>query len=204
MWRTGVTLWTLSIVAFVAPPTSLRAQSCPGDLNGDNEVTIDELITAVNASLNGCPAAVTPTASPTPRPTPTAAPVTGCTLRFDQSGGDFCMFIGHINTACGNQSIPVSFSSLPGLGVFLAMTPPGADCTQGQCYTFLATPTTGTTANLTHWSNSLFDPYFQHTLSGDVELSGDGETLTVTPTSTPFSISGCPFVEFDGTYRSVN
>ncbi|MBI3786261.1 MAG: hypothetical protein HY270_22970 [Deltaproteobacteria bacterium] len=202
MQRTDLWFLPLFVAMFVA--FAVKAQVCPGDLNGDHEVTIDELVTAVNAALNGCPAVPTPTATPTPKPTPTAGPITGCSIRFDQGAGDFCIFIGHINTACGNQSIPMSFSPFPPLGIFLAMTPPGADCTQGQCFTFLATPTSGTTAQLTHWSNSLLDPYYQHALSGEVEISADGQTLTVHPSSTPFSISGCPFVEFEGTYRSLN
>jgi hypothetical protein len=42
----------LSLLVFTLP---LRAQEpCPGDLDGDNEVTVAELVRAVNASLNGC------------------------------------------------------------------------------------------------------------------------------------------------------
>ncbi|MFI5396414.1 MAG: hypothetical protein ACHQ9S_12855 [Candidatus Binatia bacterium] len=42
----------------VAPPAllvGLPANQCPGDLNGDGHVTIDEILTAVNAALEGCP-----------------------------------------------------------------------------------------------------------------------------------------------------
>lgn len=46
------------------------AQTCPGDLNGDRQVTIDELVSAVNAALNGCDGASV-TRSPTPIRTPT-------------------------------------------------------------------------------------------------------------------------------------
>jgi len=34
------------------------AASCPGDIDGDNRVTVDELVQAVNGALTGCPAAV--------------------------------------------------------------------------------------------------------------------------------------------------
>lgn len=50
------------------------ASECPGDLNGDGQVTVDEILTVVNASLVGCvePATPTPTSPPHPSPTPTA------------------------------------------------------------------------------------------------------------------------------------
>jgi hypothetical protein len=35
-------------------PAAARAQQCVGDANGDNEVTIDEMITAVINGLEGC------------------------------------------------------------------------------------------------------------------------------------------------------
>jgi hypothetical protein len=67
--------------------------SCPGDLNGDGEVTIDELIRGVNAALYGCSpvptAAVTPTPTQTPNTTPGGAStllVTGQTV-CDQGNG---------------------------------------------------------------------------------------------------------------------
>lgn len=46
---THVPTWT------PAPPTPTIVVTCPGDSNGDGMVTIDELIRAVNASLDGCP-----------------------------------------------------------------------------------------------------------------------------------------------------
>lgn len=199
---------TLLVALLFGRPVAAPAQTCPGDLNGDHEVTIDEVITAVNAALNGCPAGPSPTASATPSPipiaTPTPPPVTGCHQKFNQNTGDFCIFLGHINTTCGSQSLPVSFSPLGSFGVFFGLTPGGADCTQGQCYTFLAAATGENTARLTNWSNSLLDPYFQHTLSGTATLSADGQQLTLHPDASPFSISGCPFVKFEGTYRPLN
>jgi len=47
------------IVGVLAITLALRtaaAQQCPGDLNCDQHVTIDEIVTAVNAALNECPA----------------------------------------------------------------------------------------------------------------------------------------------------
>ncbi|HVO24806.1 MAG TPA: DUF1566 domain-containing protein [Candidatus Margulisiibacteriota bacterium] len=44
-----------ALVATLAVRTAV-AQPCPGDLNCDQRVTIDEILTAVNAALSGCPA----------------------------------------------------------------------------------------------------------------------------------------------------
>ncbi len=52
--------WLVSTwVPFVA-----LAQMCPGDLNGDGQVTVDEVVRSVDAALNGCGPAPTPTAPP--------------------------------------------------------------------------------------------------------------------------------------------
>lgn len=49
-------LGMLTLVAFIIMSANLaNAQLCPGDLNGDHQVTIDEVLTVVNAALNQCP-----------------------------------------------------------------------------------------------------------------------------------------------------
>ena len=47
---------TLAIVAVLAMAlrTTPSAAQCPGDLNGDSRVSVDELLTAVRNSLDGC------------------------------------------------------------------------------------------------------------------------------------------------------
>lgn len=68
--------------------TSARA-ACPGDTNGDRVVTIDEIISAVNAALYGC--------EPPPTPTPTSAPV-GCPVPFDRdtrADAEVCNYNGY-------------------------------------------------------------------------------------------------------------
>ncbi len=51
------------------------ASSCEvADVNGDNEVSIDEILLAVNRALDGCEPIATPTSSPTPAATSTPAP----------------------------------------------------------------------------------------------------------------------------------
>ena len=52
-------------------PPSESQPTCPGDNNGDGVTTVDEIVAAVDAALNGCPVA-TPTS--TPKPTATVTP----------------------------------------------------------------------------------------------------------------------------------
>ena len=42
------------------PSTSVHAASCPGDLDGNGNVTISEIVTIVNAALNSCSADLCP------------------------------------------------------------------------------------------------------------------------------------------------
>lgn len=67
------------------------AQECPGDLNGDGSVTVDEILTVVNAALTGCNQPPTPTPTqpmPTVTPTRTATPsrTATATPRFIDNG----------------------------------------------------------------------------------------------------------------------
>ncbi len=66
-------LFTIALLGILGTGRLANAQQCPGDLNGDNEVTIDEVIVAINSALNGCSA---PAATPTPSPTVTLRPST--------------------------------------------------------------------------------------------------------------------------------
>jgi hypothetical protein len=46
----------VGVLAITLALRTAAAQQCPGDLNCDQHVTIDEIVTAVNAALNECPA----------------------------------------------------------------------------------------------------------------------------------------------------
>lgn len=75
-------LAALAASLMIASPAS--AQPCPGDLNGDGSVTVDEILVVVNTALNGCnpiptatpsaPSLPTATATQTGPPTRTATP----------------------------------------------------------------------------------------------------------------------------------
>lgn len=73
---------TKAIVAAIAASFmqmgGASAQPCPGDLNGDGSVTVDEIVIVVNTALHGCnpPPTVTATqpAAPTATPSVTGTP----------------------------------------------------------------------------------------------------------------------------------
>lgn len=52
MYRTAILVFGLSLVVSNA---GAQCTQCRGDLNGDNQVTVDEILTAVDNALNGCP-----------------------------------------------------------------------------------------------------------------------------------------------------
>jgi hypothetical protein len=54
MTRGDAYLLVLVLVTWLTAPVSIHAQ-CLGDLNGDQKVTIDELITVSGNAVNGCP-----------------------------------------------------------------------------------------------------------------------------------------------------
>jgi hypothetical protein len=62
--RTSLVAMALVLCAVLGSARTTLAQ-CDGDLNGDLEVTVDEILRAVNSALNGCDVA-----EPTPTPTP--------------------------------------------------------------------------------------------------------------------------------------
>lgn len=47
-----MTIALLAILALLAAPVA--AQTCPGDVDGNGGVTVDEIVRAVDAGLNGC------------------------------------------------------------------------------------------------------------------------------------------------------
>jgi len=50
-------IWIVLSLA-VAAGSPAAGQSCPGDFDGDNQVTVDELLQSVDRALVGCPAAI--------------------------------------------------------------------------------------------------------------------------------------------------
>jgi hypothetical protein len=101
--RDGECCWELDTIVCSWPRVPARTgdAQCPGDFNGDGTVSINELITAVNSSLLGCP-------TPGPRFTDNGdGTITDTQTRLmwekkDQSGGIHDW--GNVYTWCANVS----------------------------------------------------------------------------------------------------
>ena len=186
--------------------------ACCCDCDGDGEVTISEIIQAVNSALNGCalpptptqtptvtlpptsPPTATPTASPTATLTPTTLPA-ACPVSFtDDSVATQlgCGFLGRWNTQCGTDQLIGTFI---GDGQSLAAAVSDGTST----FFFAAQVSSRTVATLFGWGTQSDLSDFQ-SASGTIELTGNGQRLTINPDTVPFSIQGCPFVQYAGTF----
>ncbi len=160
-----VACFMLGILVMVSAVHAARAQcgACPGDLNGDRMVTIDELISAVKAALSGCPATPTPSltsitqsATPTVSATPTqsrtataspsASPTTGCVssnfLNVSGAagpGGSYSGLSPFLSVACGSTTVTVTSSGIPTYQ-YVALTPNGLQ-TKSYSFSFPRNPT---------------------------------------------------------------
>jgi hypothetical protein len=184
--------------------------ACCCDCDGDGEVTISEIIQAVNNALNGCalPPTPTQTATVTPMPPPTAAPTSSptvtltptttpaaCPVSFTDNSvaaQQGCGFLGRWNTQCGTDQLIGTFA---GDGQILAAAVSDGTST----FFFTAQVDSSTSATLLEWGTQS-DPSDFQSVSGTMELTGNGQTLTINPDTAPFSIQGCPFVEYVGTF----
>ena len=55
----GILFWLAVVAAPVLGPAAARAAECPGDLNRDGRVRIEEIVSVVHVALDGCPASGT-------------------------------------------------------------------------------------------------------------------------------------------------
>lgn len=183
-------------LVIVAGLAAHAAAQCCGDCDGTGEVTINELIIAVNNALNGCGG--TPTEGPPPtatrRPTATPTPEGRCPFTFT-SGGGLCSFSGHFNRGCGAELTSVFASDGSTLVVTIATMlddPPAVY--------FAAQVNSATTASLNSWSTDNFQT--AHPTAGNVNLTGNGSQLVVFPNDSPFMILSCNFVQYTGAFVS--
>ena len=187
------------VLASLTLTASGAAAQCCGDCNGDGEVTINELITAVTNALQGCTAPTpTPTSghSPTPtkRPTKTPTPVPTCPFKLtDNSAGSggACTFLGTYNRGCGmalNSSL-TSNGSMLSVTIATLVTPPFV--------AFYASVVDANNATLEAWSTdgTTFNP-----TAGSVQLANNGSELIIFPNDPPFAIQSCNFVQYLGNY----
>lgn len=202
-----VLLLTLTVLCWT---TGMAAAQCCGDCAGDGNVTINDLITAVNNALNGC-AAVTPTsgtpATPTRTPTPTRQPTNTrkptatrtpndrCPSTFSTQGTNLCLFNGTFNRTCGG-ALNGTFSS-NGRLLFVTIA---TNLVDPPTVSFSANVTNATSAALVAWSSDNFQT--SRPTSGSVTLTNNGAQLVVFPDNPPFMIQGCNFVQYLGAYQA--
>ncbi|MEO8604006.1 MAG: hypothetical protein ABI629_15630 [bacterium] len=191
-----VLLWFTPIAAF--------GQQCCGDCSGDGEVSISDLITAVNNSLNGC-AATSPTPTP-PVGTPTATPAGQCPIDFQDDNSGFgtpdCYYRGRWNQTCGADDLETLWRSD---GDILIITLLGFDQVPGEGLFFGAEVNGAGNAQLFCWyMKDDASDCEQHSITGDVALSAGGGTLTIVPQPSPFTIEDCDFVRYSGALFAVD
>ncbi len=176
-------------------PHSVKAQCC-GDCGGDGQVSIGDLVTAVNNALNGC------AGGPTPSPT---LPAGECPIDFGddntQPGTPDCYYRGRWNDSCGAADLEALWRSdhsdpeLPLLIVTLLGFEPGL---------FLgAEVTADRSANLIGWYTEP-DASDLEDANGQLTLSVDRSILEILPQPSPFNVDGCPFRRYQGHLFAVD
>lgn len=167
---------------------------CCGDCGGDGQVSISDLVTAVNNALGGCGGG--------PTPTPTVAAGT-CPIDFNddntQPGTPDCYYRGRWNPSCGGADLETLWRSdgefvvvdllgfAPGLFFGAEVTGPGR-------------------AELICWYTDpdATDCEGDQLLSGAVTLGAAGGTLDVRPAESPFMLEQCDFTRYQGTLFEVD
>ena len=176
------------LAALLLFPPVAGAQCC-GDCNSDGEVTINELITAVNSALGQCDGAVTPT------PTGEACPID---FRDDntQEGTADCYYVGRWNAGCGAADLESLWRSDGDIVIvnLLGFDDPGL---------FVGADVTGTnSAAIIGWYTEP-DASDLTELGGSIALGTNGATLAVDPDEPPFDVDECAFAQYRGNLQEV-
>jgi len=173
----------LLLLATLLLSPALAGAQCCGDCNDDGEVTINELITAVNNALNGC--------------TVTDA----CPIDFSDDntvpGTPDCFYRGRWNANCGDAALEALWRSDGEIlivqlldfdeGIYFGAEVTGPDSAELFCW-YLEEDASDCDAN---------------PVSGSVALPADG-MLNLTPTAAPFSIDDCDFTRYRGAFVAVD
>ena len=184
-------LLILAAVLWLTP--ALAVGQCCGDCGGDGEVSISDLITAVNNALNGCPAT---------SPTPTQPPKGECPIDFQDNnllpGTPDCYYRGRWNQNCGDAKLITFWRSD---SEFLIVNVLGV----GDGLFFGAEVTGAGTAGLICWyTQEDASDCDQNPVSGAVTLAAGGGMLTIVPQGSPFTIDECAFAHYSGTLFTVD
>jgi hypothetical protein len=188
----------LAVVVSLCVASSAGAQ-CLGDFDDDGSVEINELITAVNNSLNGCSGV----------PTPTMPPGGACPINFGDdntaAGTADCFYIGRWNQSCGADDLEAWWISdgIDDDGEVDLVIVELLDFTPGL---FLAGEVTSpTSADLFAWfTNPNPEPGDLMDTSGNLTLNASGNVLVIDPDAPPFSIDQCQLVRYEGTLTEVS
>lgn len=218
--------WLVPTVALAVASVTLPAApavQCPGDLNGDGVVTINEIVKVVNAALDGCTADPCPgdlngdhvvmvdeiitaiiaalhgcTSTPTPTPT-----VGHCPYTFTDdtlSLGASCAYSGAFssNPTCSTDLSALVLSD-PTEGNLVAVS-----VGSSPIITFGGVASSTTDATIVAYF--IGDDLTPQPLTGIMQLTNDGNTLIIDPDTVPdFNIGGidCSFDRYVGTFTHV-
>jgi hypothetical protein len=171
------TLPVAALLLVAVASTSVAQPFCPGDQNIDDSTTVDEIVAAVDAALNGC-----------------SAPV-GCPFSFTEPGeAEDCIFVGRWHPLCGGSDLEAIFV-VDGEDLIVSLFNPDIDV-----YAEIVDPGI---AFLFAWE-VLFEGEEPEPIDGEVLLSDPPRVaLTVFPDTIPFTISECNFERYEGRFAEV-
>jgi hypothetical protein len=206
------------------------ALACPGDLNGDTTVTVDEVVIIIGAALSRCPEEllapppcpgdldgngfvtideiVTVIATllqgcptPTPTPSPTPTPTPSvCPYTFADNTLEGGGSCSYAGPFTADESCPQNLGAL-----FLSDGElVAASVTSDPLITFGAVVQSPTAAALVAYF--VGDDLTPQPLAGVMQLTDGGNTLIIDPETVPdFNIGGpdCPFDRYTGAYTGV-
>ncbi|HSP98015.1 MAG TPA: hypothetical protein VL049_12320 [Candidatus Dormibacteraeota bacterium] len=181
----------LVLLAALLLAPSLASAQCCGDCDGNGQVAINELITAVNNALGQCGGG--------PTPTPTVLSTDQCPITFrddnTQPGTPDCYYIGRWNQSCGAADLESLWRSDGGVVIVnLLGFNPGL---------FIGADVTGTnTATIIAWFTQPNASDMQP-LAGSITLGTNGTTLAVDPSTSPFDVERCAFDHYLGNIEDV-
>ena len=162
---------------------------CCGDCDGDGQVSISNLITAVNNALNGCSGG---------QPTPTPPPVGSCPVDFSDDNTDpstpACFYLGRWNATCGDDRLGTIWVS-DGQTLLVLFT----DFDNIDCGGPVGSANSATLVGCFLGPNDT-DFVEAH---GTFTLGAQGTTLAMAPTAPPFDVEGCPVNSYQGNLSEV-
>jgi hypothetical protein len=205
------------------------APACTGDCDGNDRVTIDELVRAVRMALGELPigecrsidvngndqVTIDELVAAVANALSGCAPAGACPFDFLDDTSDprspVCAFEGRWNPDCGGAMLEAAFAasrvdSSPTPGVTPTPAPPLVvvallEPENPDAPTFVAgTVTSARSADIVGWFTDAENLSDFTPLAGTIELSENGGTLTVSPMTPPFAIDGCDFVDYAGDF----